>query len=230
LLWFVEEEIRARFLASLGMTRGLVAPITATFIFYGGPRVYVGSDRLSVPAYEFGLKKGSETLKIRKAELRDVPELFKLINRYVVEQVLLQRPVASLYEDVWEFTVAEEDEELLGCGALKFYNRELAEIRSLCVDAPFKSKGIGRMLTEALMDEAERYGLKTVFALTVVPGFFEKLGFLKAPRERFPVKVFQDCVGCPKYSCCDEIAVSYELAWRHTEDAAVPMEAIDALS
>jgi amino-acid N-acetyltransferase len=169
-------------------------------------------------------------LTIRKAELRDVPQLFKLINRYALKQILLPRPLANLYEDVWEFTVAEEDGELLGCGALRFYNQELAEIRSLCVDEALKSKGVGRMLTEALMDEAERYGVKTVFALTVVPAFFEKLGFQQAPRERFPVKVFQDCVGCPKYSCCDEIAVSHELAWRHAEDAEVSLEAIDTLS
>jgi amino-acid N-acetyltransferase len=169
-------------------------------------------------------------LNIRKAELRDVPALFKLINRYVVEKVLLPRPLTNLYEDIWEFTIAEEDGELLGCGALRFYSQELAELRSLCVDAALKSKGVGRTLTEALMDEAERYGVKTVFALTVVPGFFDKLGFQQVPRERFPAKVYEDCLGCPKYSCCDEIAVSYELAWRHTEDAEAPLEAIDALS
>ena len=167
-------------------------------------------------------------MTIRKAELRDVPAIFKLISRYVAEQVLLPRPLTNLYEDVWEFTVAEEDGELLGCGALKFYNQELAEIRSLAVDPALHSKGVGRMLTEALMDEAERCGLKRVFALTVTPGFFEKLGFQKAPRERFPIKVFQDCLGCPKYSCCDEIAVSYDLAWRHSEEVEVPAEAVDA--
>jgi amino-acid N-acetyltransferase len=168
-------------------------------------------------------------LNIRKAELRDVPALFQLINGYALEQLLLPRPQTNLYEDIWEFTVAEEDGKLLGCGALKFYSQELAEIRSLCVDAQIKSQGVGRKLTEALMDEAERYGLKEVFALTVVPAFFEKLGFQKAPREKFPIKVFQDCLGCPKYSCCDEIAVSYELAWRHTEEVAVAVEALDAL-
>jgi amino-acid N-acetyltransferase len=175
------------------------------------------------------LKKGNETLNVRKAELRDVPALLKLISRYALKQILLPRPLTNLYEDVWEFTVAEEDGKLLGCGALKFYNQELAEIRSLCVDEQLKSKGVGRKLTEALLDEAERYGLKTVFALTVVPAFFDKLGFQKAPRESFPVKVYEDCRGCPKYSCCDEIAVSYELAWRRTEELEVSVEPIDAL-
>jgi len=167
-------------------------------------------------------------LNIRKAELRDVPALYKLINRYVAEQVLLPRPLSNLHEDIWEFTVAEEDGELLGCGALKFYSQELGEIRSLCVDAALKSKGVGTLLTEAIMDEAERWGLKTVFALTVAPAFFEKLGFQRATRESFPVKVFQDCLGCPKYSCCDEIAVSYELAWRHTQELETSFEEIDA--
>ena len=169
-------------------------------------------------------------MDIRKAELRDVPALYKLIGRYAAKQILLPRPLTNLYEDIWEFTVAEENGKLLGCGALKFYNQELAEMRSLCVDEQLKSKGVGRKLTEALLDEAERYGLKTVFALTVVPAFFEKLGFQMAPRERFPVKVYEDCLGCPKYSCCDEVAVSYELAWRRTEEVEVPVEAIDALS
>ena len=169
-------------------------------------------------------------MNIRKAELQDVPALFKLISRYVLKRILLPRPLTNLYEDVWEFTVAEENGKLLGCGALKFYNQELAEMRSLCVDEQLKSKGVGRKLTEALLDEAERYGLKTVFALTVVPAFFEKLGFQKAPRERFPVKVYEDCLGCPKYSCCDEVAVSYELAWRRMEEVEVSVEAIDALS
>ena len=169
-------------------------------------------------------------MNIRKAELQDVPALFKLISRYVLKRILLPRPLTNLYEDVWEFTVAEEKGKLLGCGALKFYNQELAEMRSLFVDERLNSKGVGRKLTDALLDEAERYGLKTVFALTVVPAFFEKLGFQMVPRERFPVKVFEDCLGCPKYSCCDEVAVSYELAWRRTEEVEVPLEAIDAVS
>ena len=85
-------------------------------------------------------------MNIRKAELRDVPALYKLMSRYVLERVLLPRPLTNLYEDVWEFTVAEQDGRLLGCGALKFYNQELAEIRSLCVDEQLKSNGAGRKL------------------------------------------------------------------------------------
>jgi N-acetylglutamate synthase-like GNAT family acetyltransferase len=45
--------------------------------------------------------EGNGPLNIRKAELRDVPALSKLITRYVAEQVLLPRPLANLYEDIF---------------------------------------------------------------------------------------------------------------------------------
>jgi amino-acid N-acetyltransferase len=153
-------------------------------------------------------------LTIRKAELRDVPALFKMISHYAAQRVMLPRPRVELYENIWEFTVAEEDGELLGCGALKFYNAELAEIRSLCVAPGIENRGLGRALCEEILSEAERYGLKTVFALTLVLGFFEKLGFREAPRERFPTKVWRDCLECPKYLQCDERAMVLELATR----------------
>jgi amino-acid N-acetyltransferase len=77
-----------------------------------------------------------------------------------------------------------------------------------------KAKGIGRHIMEELLDEAESFGLKTVFALTIAPLFFEKLGFREVPRERFPTKVWRDCLRCDRYTCCNEKAVTLELVDR----------------
>lgn len=115
-------------------------------------------------------------LTIRKAEWRDVPALHRLINYYAAERIVLPRSMTDLYENIREFTLGEEAGKLLGCGALKCYNREVAEIRSLCVAAAVKSNGVGRAITRALMDEAGRSGLNTIFALTTSPAFFGKLG------------------------------------------------------
>lgn len=166
---------------------------------------------------------------IRKAKLTDVPNIHKLVNHYAGERIMLPRTLTDLYENVWEFTVvAVEDNQLLGCGALKLYNQDVAEIRSLCVDESVKTKGIGRQIMEALLGEAESFNLKTVFALTVAPAFFEKLGFHETPRERFPTKVWRDCLRCERYTCCNEKAVTLELADRpeklrdsHIESAEV---------
>lgn len=143
-----------------------------------------------------------------------MPALFELINRFARERVLLPRTLTDLYENVWGFTVAEEGGRVLACGALKFYSQELAEIRSLSVEPGRESKGVGTALVERLLDEAEGYGLKNVFALTLVPAFFRKCGFRESRREKVPLKVWRDCVGCPKYSSCDEKTVMLELAAR----------------
>lgn len=163
-------------------------------------------------------------MAVRKAKLNDVPEIHRLINHYAEERIMLPRTLTDLYENVWGFTVAEEEEgKLLGCGALKLYSQDVAEIRSLCVDESLKAKGIGRAIMDELLNEAETFGLKTVFALTVAPVFFQKLGFREVPRERFPTKVWRDCLRCERYTCCNEKAVTLELVDRPakwTESAA----------
>ena len=112
----------------------------------------------------------------------------------------------------------------MACGALKFYTAELAEVRSLCVAPGTLSHGLGRAITAHLLDEAERFGLKTAFALTVVPGFFEKMGFREVPRERFPTKVWRDCLQCPKYFQCDEKAMVIDLEARAAGNAEAALE------
>jgi len=171
-------------------------------------------------------------LTIRKAKLNDVPEIHRLISHYAGERILLPRTLTDIYENVWAFTVAEDENEgkLVGCGALKLYSQELAEIRSLCVDETLKSQGIGREVVEELLNEAEAIGLKSVFALTVAPTFFEKLGFHQSPRERFPAKVWHDCLRCERYSCCDEKALSLELADRPTKVRESETEAAEVSS
>jgi amino-acid N-acetyltransferase len=149
---------------------------------------------------------------IRKAELRDVPVVFEMINYYAAARVMLPRSLNDLYESVREFLVAENEQgEVVGCGALKFYNAELAELRSLCVRPGTQGRGVGRLLTEGLLAEADRFGLRTVFALTTTLEFFAKCGFREVARERFPMKVWRDCMRCDRYFHCQERAVCLDL-------------------
>jgi amino-acid N-acetyltransferase len=50
-----------------------------------------------------------------------------------------------------------------------------------------------------------------VFALTLEPKFFEKLGFSTVERGDLPMKVWSDCARCPKQQECDEVAVAKTL-------------------
>ena len=163
-------------------------------------------------------------LTIRKAEPRDVPAIHELVHHYAAKQVMLPRPLQEIYEDVWEFTVAEENGRVLGCGAIKLYSAELAEIRSLSVLPGLPGRGVGTALLESLLDEAKALQLKTVFALTLVPGFFAKAGFREVAREALPMKVWRDCLQCEKFLSCDEKTLVLDLACRSWRSADSPRE------
>ena len=67
----------------------------------------------------------------RRAILPDVEQIHKLIGEYSPDGTLLPRSLAELSENVRDFTVVEDDSEIIACGALHFYGRHLTEIRSI---------------------------------------------------------------------------------------------------
>ena len=145
---------------------------------------------------------------LRKASMRDIPRLLALINGYAAQGAMLARPEPELAESIRDFTVAVDDrDEVLACSALHFYTMATAEVRSLAVDPALKGKGIGRELVEATEKEAREMGISSLFAFTYVPGFFSRLGYGQVDRGLLPQKAWKDCLRCPKFQCCDEIAM-----------------------
>jgi amino-acid N-acetyltransferase len=146
-------------------------------------------------------------LTVRKAVMRDIRPIMQLINGYAAKGVMLARTEFELSEAIRDFIVVYHGEKLLGCGALHFYTPSTAEIRSLAVDESAKTKGVGRVLINALVEEADLYDLDAVFAFTYVVEFFNKVGFHAVERGTLPLKAWKDCVRCPKFQACDEVAV-----------------------
>jgi amino-acid N-acetyltransferase len=144
---------------------------------------------------------------LRRANLKDVEPVLRLINSYASQHIMLPRTEFEMAENIRDFVVAWSDNTLLGCGALHFYSPTSAEVRSLAVDPTRKSSGIGRAIVESLEREARENDLETIFAFTYVPGFFRKLGFVEVERGELPLKAWKDCLKCPKFQCCDEIAM-----------------------
>jgi amino-acid N-acetyltransferase len=146
-------------------------------------------------------------LNIRKASLTDISALLNLINAYANRGIMLPRTEFEMAENIRDFIVAFDADRLVGCGALHFYTASSAEVRSLAVDPEVKTRGIGRALVEMLEEEARAQELHAIFAFTYVPGFFAKLGFEEVDRGELPLKAWKDCLRCPKFQACDEIAV-----------------------
>jgi amino-acid N-acetyltransferase len=157
-------------------------------------------------------------LLVRKAVMHDIPPILDLINGYAAKGLMLPRTEFEVSEAIRDFTAVSLDDELLGCGALHFYSPTLGEIRSLAVHQRAKTHGVGRKLVEALVDEAQEYELEAVFAFTYVVEFFRKVGFHEVERGALPLKAWKDCVRCPKFQACDEIAVLRFLRLEHGTD------------
>jgi amino-acid N-acetyltransferase len=146
-------------------------------------------------------------IDVRKASMQDIPPLLELINGYAAKGIMLARTEFELSENMRDFMVAYAGYRLVGCGALHFYSPTMGEVRSLAVAESHKTHGIGRMIIDSLIYEAKLYGLDAVFAFTYVPGFFAKVGFSEIERGELPLKAWKDCLRCPKFERCDEIAV-----------------------
>ena len=149
---------------------------------------------------------------IRKALVGDVDRIHALITQFSKDQFMLARSRSELYESVRDFFVAESPEgAVVACGGLEISWADLAELKSLAVDAAWQHKGLGRHIVNACLKEARDLGIKRVFALTYQVPFFEKLGFERIPKEQLPHKIWSDCLKCPKFPDCDEVAVALTL-------------------
>lgn len=144
---------------------------------------------------------------VRPARASDARPIVSLVNELAVQQIMLPRSPASVIENIRDFLVAEVDGALAGCGALAVTWTDLGEIRSLAVHPGHQKRGIGRALVDALVADADRLGLPRLFAFTYVPDFFARVGFTTCEHEELPHKVFNDCMHCPKFLACDEIAM-----------------------
>ncbi|MDO4204749.1 MAG: N-acetyltransferase [Selenomonadaceae bacterium] len=146
-------------------------------------------------------------MKYRRATFGDIEAVYNIINDYAATGVMLARSRNALYEAVRDMIVAEEDGAVVGVGCLHFIWDRLAEVRSMAIRPDFARHGIGAEIVRRLIEDGEKFGVEKVFTLTYKPEFFETLGFVRVTKDELPHKVWKDCIDCPKFPNCDEIAM-----------------------
>ena len=145
---------------------------------------------------------------IRKARMRDVKTIQKLIADYARKGDMLPRSLSDIYENLRDYFVyVENGEDVIGSAAIHIMWEDLAEVRSLAVREDRMGRRVGTQLVEACVSEAIVLGIARVFALTYKPEFFEKLGFKRVDKAELPHKIWTDCLKCSKFPDCDEIAL-----------------------
>ena len=149
---------------------------------------------------------------IRKALIKDAKSIQEIINKYAAEGKMLARSLNDIYESIRSFFVYEDEQGFIrGCCSSEIFWEDVAEIRSLAVSKEVLGKGAGKDLVYSCMADVKSLGIKKVFALTYIDGFFTNMGFKIISRDSLPHKVWKVCINCPKFPDCDETAVEKEL-------------------
>ncbi len=144
---------------------------------------------------------------LRPAYISDAKGIREMVNRYAAQGMMLPRSLSSIYERIRDFRVVVEQGKVLGCVALQVIWEDLAEVRTLAVAEELRGQGWGRGLVEDCLKEAARLRIPQVFTLSFTPEFFVKLGFTRVDKESLPQKIWKDCIHCPHFPDCKEVAL-----------------------
>ncbi len=157
-------------------------------------------------------------MNIRPARVSDVPAICDLIKTFADRKLMIRRTLGELYESIREFYVAVEDDgRVIGCAALHVFWEDLAELKCLAVSEAAQGRGVGRALVDACWKSAGELDIKSVFTLTYVPDFFEKCGYAQIEKSELPHKIWNECVRCPLFPNCNEVAL---IRTAHVEPAS----------
>jgi amino-acid N-acetyltransferase len=148
---------------------------------------------------------------IRKARIGDIKHIQGLINSFAKKDLMLPRSLNEIYENLRDFWVFEDGRKIIGCAALHICWDDLVEIKAVAVAKKQQGKGIGQKLVEACIDEARELGARKAFLLTYKPEYFKRFGFKRTSHSSLPHKIWAECINCPKFPNCQEIALIRQL-------------------
>lgn len=140
-----------------------------------------------------------------------------LVIEDVKSGVILPRTDDEMATTIRSYVVAKDNDRIVGYTSLHIHSVRLAEIRSLIVDKDYRGQNIGKMMVLFGLEEAVNLGVgEDVLALTYVPDFFKKLGFVEIEKSQIPEhKIWADCIKCIHFPVCNEVAVVFKIDKRN---------------
>ena len=149
---------------------------------------------------------------LHNAFVSDIKEIHAMLLASASDGELLPRSLSDLYNHTRDFVLLKDKEgAVAGCCALSIIWEDLAEIRSLFVRQDLRRMGCGRLLVEACLENARALGVHRIFTLTYRDDFFAGLDFVEIGKDKLPQKIWADCIHCPKFPDCDEIAMQRDV-------------------
>jgi amino-acid N-acetyltransferase len=148
---------------------------------------------------------------VQAADPEHVDAMARIVAGHARRGLMLPRSPGELIDSLPDFLVVDHGGEVMAMGGLRFYSGGSAEVIGLAVQNHARGSGFGRRVVEALVGRARAGGADRLFALTLEPAFFERLGFREISFGAVPEKVTRDCVACPFRVGCRETPVGLDL-------------------
>lgn len=132
----------------------------------------------------------SATHAVRPACPSDTQEIHDLVTQYAAQGLMLSRTLAEIETDLDAYVVVvDANDRVKACAALYEYSPSLAEIGSVAVQREAHGHGLGSLAVRGAEAIARRRGIGELFAMTLTEEFFESLGYVRTPIERYPEKL-----------------------------------------
>jgi amino-acid N-acetyltransferase len=155
---------------------------------------------------------GNSEIIYLKPTVQDIENMQNLVQIEVQNGNILERTASEMATTIRSYTVAYQNNKIVGFVALHIHTPTLCEIRSLIVGSESRNLGVGAKLIEMAIDEAKFYKLQTILVLTYRQSLFEKFGFSVIAKETIPdTKIWLDCIKCKHFPICDEIALTLDI-------------------
>ncbi len=122
------------------------------------------------------------TIKIRKSNLVDEPVIIQLLSD-------CKLPTQDIIQNKIDFTVATNDDNLVGCIGIEPYGKD-ALLRSFAVSDNFRNNGLGSDLLQLMVKACKEMGIEKIHLLTTTAEkYFVKYGFVKSDRASAPKSI-----------------------------------------
>ena len=130
----------------------------------------------------------------------DDPEVNELLNKHFVELRSVSPTgsthvldIAGLKDQTIKFWSFWDNNDLIGCGALKFLDKNHGEFKSIRVSDKFRKKGNGKKIINCLIEESKKLKVKKISIETGTGIFF------KSARKLFTEIGFVSCAPFAHY-------------------------------
>lgn len=163
-------------------------------------------------------------LTLRTGTALDAKKLHAIIRVNLEDGHLLPRTLGEVSARAPRFIVASRGRKIIGCAELAPLSAQVAEVRSLAVDAGERGHSVGTTIVDELRRRARREGFEKLCAFTHAPAYFINMGFSIVPHSWLLEKIVTDCLTCQRFRQCGQYAMVVPLeSVRDIDERAVPL-------